>query len=247
MFSTVRPNESAQRARTIYRTFRWLALGVALSLFFVLYTPIPVHAGVFSAIRGLFSEKITTAITIESNGAQTTTLLQAAIHSDPNPSKGGGDIMVDRGALVAETGPSSLTGDMVLPTNGEISVYVVREGDSLSQIAEMFSVTANTILWANDIARTRAHLIKPGDSLIILPVSGVRYAIQKGDTLASVARTYAGRVDDIIAYNGLLSENDIHIGDSIVIPGGRIAEPPVSQKTIAKTYTSTQTGVPNKA
>lgn len=159
-------------------------------------------------------------------------LLRAATHVDPNPSKGGGDVTVKDGALVPEQGPGGLLGETVMSSSGEISVYVVREGDSLSQIAEMFGVTANTILWANDLKS--ANLIKPGSSLIILPVSGVRYAVKQGDSIASIAKTYAGDVDDIIAYNGLASTTDIAVGDIIVIPGGRATAPPAPKKTIPK-------------
>ena len=35
----------------------------------------------------------------------------------------------------------------------QISIYVVREGDNLSQIASMFNVSVNTIIWSNDIDR----------------------------------------------------------------------------------------------
>ena len=38
-----------------------------------------------------------------------------------------------------------------------MSIYVVRKGDTVAQIAEMFDVSANTILWANDLKRTSPH------------------------------------------------------------------------------------------
>lgn len=212
-----------------YRTKKRLLSVAILPVALFLCAPFFAHAGVFSWI---FNGKTEVAEVIGPENAQTTMLLRAAIHVDPNPSKGGGDIVVDDGALVPEQGPEGLLGDMVMPTNGEISVYVVREDDSLSQIAEMFGVTPNTILWANDLKS--ANVIKPGDSLIILPVSGVRYVIQKGDTVASIARMYAGNAGDIIAYNGLASESELHVGDAIVIPGGKVPPPLAPQKTPSK-------------
>jgi LysM repeat protein len=179
----------------------------------------------------MFGEQTEAAVTVEPENAQTITLLHAATHIDPNPSKGGGDILVEDGALVADTGPGE-SDAMTIRENGQISVYVVREGDSLSQIAEMFEVTPNTILWANDIKK--ASLIKPGDSLIILPISGVRYVLKKADTLASIAKIYAGNVDDIITYNGLSSPTDISVGQTIVIPGGRVPTPPTPKKAAPK-------------
>lgn len=214
---------------------RLLVLAEVLPLFLLLCVPIFAHAGIFSAIVAIFNQETEATAAIPLENAQTIMLLRAATHVDPNPSKGGGDIIVNDGALVPEHGPGA-SNIMTMPANGEISVYVVREGDSLSQIAEMYEVTANTILWANDL--TSANAIKPGDSLIILPISGVRYVLQKGDTITSIARTYAGNIDDIIAYNGLLSATDISVGDTVVIPGGRVATLPVPKKITPKTSAS---------
>ena len=36
----------------------------------------------------------------------------------------------------------------------QISIYVVRKGDSISQIADMFGVSTNTVLSANNLKRT---------------------------------------------------------------------------------------------
>ena len=69
-----------------------------------------------------------------------------------------------------------------------ISVYVVRKGDTLSDIAKMFNVSVNTIIWANDLNGVRD--VHPNDTLIILPVSGVERTIVKGDTLKSLAKKY---------------------------------------------------------
>ena len=44
----------------------------------------------------------------------------------------------------------------------QISIYVVREGDNLSQIASMFNVSVNTIIWSNDI--DRGSKIVPGQT-----------------------------------------------------------------------------------
>ena len=219
----------ASANRMIRHTSKRLFLTNAVSLLVLLCIPLLAHAGLFSWI---FNGKTEVTKEVVPENAQTTMLLRAIPHIDSNPPKGGGDISVSDGALVPEQGPGGLFGDVVMPSSGEISVYVVREGDSLSEIAEMFGVTPNTILWANDLKS--ANLIKPGDSLIILPVSGVRYVAKKGDTIASIARTYVGDVSDIIAYNGLASESDIHTGDTIVIPGGKITPPPSPKKTVPK-------------
>lgn len=219
-----RDSRLKQVLRTTYRTPSRLPLAEAIPFvaLAVLAVPLCAHAGMFSALTSMLVGAETQAASVHmAQSAQNVELLKAATHPDPNPSKGGGDVLVDAGALVPEHGPAG-TGytDTASHTGGAISVYVVREGDSLSQIAEMFGVTPNTILWANDIKR--ADLIQPGDSLIILPISGVRYVVKSGDTLAEIAEAYHGDVDDIIAYNGLASATDIVVGETVVIPGGEI-------------------------
>lgn len=202
-------------------------LGVLpISLLFIL--PAFAHAGVFSALVSLFTEETkehTTAL-LETS-AQTVSLLRAAVHTDPNPSKGGGDILIDGDALVPEGGFA----EAEHKNGGEISVYIVREGDALSQIAEMYGVTTNTILWANDIKS--ADLIQPGDSLVILPITGVRHVVKSGDTLQKIAEKYDGQVADIMAYNGITDESAISVGDTVVIPGGEVPYTKVAPRAVA--------------
>jgi len=164
---------------------------------------------------------------------ETLPLLKAAINSDPNPTKGGVDIAMSEGsALIANTGPEG-----TLPyresgvKNGQISLYTVREGDSLSEISDMFGVSMNTILWANDIKS--AKLISPGMELLILPVSGVQHKVGKGETLAGIAKKYGADLDEVALYNGIESGAALAAGETIVVPGGEVV-----QKTVAKSTSS---------
>jgi LysM repeat protein len=152
-------------------------------------------------------------------------LLRAVVNTDPNPSKGGGDITISNGALVPDSGPLGTIAqvDQILPESDRISVYVVREGDSLSQIANMFDVSTNTIIWSNDIKR--GDLIHEGQTLVILPISGIRHTVKKGDTVKSIAIKYKGDVEEIVEYNGLPEDIILSIGDMLIIPNGKIDTP----------------------
>ncbi len=152
---------------------------------------------------------------------QETPALRAALNVDPNPAKGGGDISVSGGvALVSELGPSGTAADVEVARPGadQISIYVVRAGDTLSQIAELFNVSTNTIVWANDLSR--GSFIRPGETLVILPVSGIRHTVVKGDTVASLAKKYKGEVEEILDFNGLAAGSSLSVGEVVIIPYG---------------------------
>jgi len=168
---------------------------------------------------------------------ETLPLLKAAINSDPNPSKGGWEIAMSEGsALIAHAGPEgTLPYRESANKNGAISLYTVREGDSLSEIASMFGVSMNTILWANDLQS--AKLIRPGMELLILPITGVKYEVKKGGTLSDIAKKFDVPVEDIAAFNGLDSNATLAAGQEVIVPGGEIA------KTTSKSSSGTTTKV----
>jgi len=163
-------------------------------------------------------------------------LLEAAVNPDPNPAKGRGGVAVTGGsALIAYAGPEGTIADIDRTSSaGRISTYVVREGDSLSAIADMFNVSGNTILWANGIGKGD---LKPGMTLVILPVSGVRHTVASGDTLQSLAKKYGSDASEIASYNGLSSADELVKGNTVIIPGGELAAAP-AKKAAAKKSTA---------
>ena len=149
-------------------------------------------------------------------------LLEPAVNLDPNPSKGGGDIFIDDGALVPDASSGGDLSPLERPASSQISIHIVREGETLSHIAELYSVSVNTIAWANDI---QGRVIHPGQELIILPITGVRYEVKKGDTLASIAKKYEGDLEEIANYNELATDASLAVGDVVLIPNGVMAPP----------------------
>jgi len=98
----------------------------------------------------------------------------------------------------------------------QVSVYVVRKGDTLSQIATMFDVSSDTILWANDMKK--GDKLVGGDVLMILPVSGVRHTVLKGQTLGGIAKKYNVNISDIVDFNDLSASSQLTPGDELIIP-----------------------------
>ena len=97
-----------------------------------------------------------------------------------------------------------------------ISIYTVRKGDTLEQVAKMYNVSPSTILWANDMKK--GSTLKPDQVITILPISGIKYTVKKGDTLASVAKKYKSNIDEIASFNNLDDGTVLAIGDEIIIP-----------------------------
>ena len=210
-----------------------------ISIFFLVSPFAYAHADFFSFLGDIF-EKTTTVFQKEKYNSQNMALLQAAINIDPNPSKGGGGItIVESNALLPEQGLRAGSGIEVLgPKSDQISVYVVRSGDSVSQIAKMFEVSAKTIIWANDL--NSAGVIQPGQTLVILPVSGVRHSVQKGETLASIAKKYDADIEEIMDFNGFEKDHTLAIDDTIIVPGGEMQiEAPTA---VARAYASASAG-----
>lgn len=153
-------------------------------------------------------------------------VLAPARNADPNPNKTPRELALSGGsALISEAGPEGTPPDTyAAPADNTISTYVVQEGDTLSEIAQSFDVSTNTILWANNLSSVKD--IHPGDTLVILPVSGIQHTIKKGETLASLAKTYGGDATDIAAFNGFDASAPLAAGAVVIIPGGEIASAP---------------------
>lgn len=187
--------------------------------------PLSVYAGFFSSGNNNDNQTVV-GLSSPTSVAQTSSSLDlpvlTAVHSaNPTSGRGGSDIYIEDGMALVSSGP---VGDDIIETSkransGEINVYVVRQGDSLSQIAEMFGVTTNTILWANDINNVSS--IQPGNALVILPVAGVRHVVKAGDTLDSVVKKYDADRDEVIDYNRLLG-TELTVGETLIIPGGAV-------------------------
>ena len=196
----------------------------AMVVALIVSVPMSVQAGFFSILFGGDDVATTTEPEV-SNEIIDIPLLTTLQNPNPVGARGGAEIVVDENVLVS-TGP--VGEDEIAESQsslGEIKVYTVREGDSLSQVAEMFGVTTNTIMWANDIARATA--IQPGEILVILPIVGIQHLVKSGDTIGTIAKKYEGDVDEILAYNSISSADSISIGDELIIPGGALHSAPV--------------------
>jgi len=119
---------------------------------------------------------------------------------------------------------------------GDIEIYVVHAGDTVAIVADMFGVSADTILSANNM--TKGDKLKVGDVLLILPYSGVEHTVVKGETLQGLANKYKVDMWDILSANDLDADAKIAIGEKIMIPGASLSSntntKPKSSSGVAK-------------
>ncbi len=122
-----------------------------------------------------------------------------------------------------------------IETRQEIIKYKVKADDTLSSLAAKFNISLETILWANDIKKS---IIKIGQEITILPVSGVLYTVKKNDTLGAIAEQHKAEIKDIIAFNGISEEGNVFIGDPLIIPGGQMPKKvsQIAQTPVANSY-----------
>lgn len=171
----------------------------------------------------------------ETGNSQTMDLLEGYLNS--NPSSIGGPVLAIVDDTVLSSGGDD-TGAFVDPGQsgtGEISVYVVHKGDTIGEIAKMFGVSTNTIMWANDL---KSQTLREGQELVILPISGVRHVVKSGDTLQSIATKYKADLEDVLSYNSIPAGAKITVGDIIIIPDGVISS---SKTAVASISSNNQT------
>ena len=168
-----------------------------------------------------------------SYNSQNTPLLSAPQVSDPSSAIGGASInFVEDSAILPVVGPMGSLADVDTYKLDQIATYTVRDGDSLSKIADMFGVSVNTIYWANNLKR--GDLIKTGDVLVILPVTGIQYIVKKGDSVKSLAKKFKSDEGEIISFNNLPADGFLTIGDTIIIPDAELTALPGSSGSISR-------------
>lgn len=121
----------------------------------------------------------------------------------------------------------------------QIKVYQTKTGDTLAGIAAVNGLNVQTLMWANKLT---SQSIKPGWFLVIPFTDGVLYKATSNDTLPDLAAKYNPEkynsdaktksaaadklLEKIISSNGLANAEDIDADRWIMIPGGKILQPP---------------------
>ncbi|MDO9581102.1 MAG: LysM peptidoglycan-binding domain-containing protein, partial [Bacteroidales bacterium] len=188
---------------------------------------------------------------LESSGvvynSQTIPFLESSINPDlKNTNELENIVIVQDGSFIYSEGP--FIPDVKFeksPLSDQISVYTVEKGDTLSEIAESFGVSTNTIRWENNISGEKISI---GQKLNILPVTGVKHIVKSGDNISNIADKYEAEMEYILIFNGISKEDILKLGDIIFVPNGIIkavvsqSSSSSSNKTTAVSNTKVQSG-----
>jgi murein DD-endopeptidase MepM/ murein hydrolase activator NlpD len=149
-------------------------------------------------------------------------------HYDAQNGMGGMAYLENSGFGVGDSGLIPAAGDVFgIPEPEEFSkpqmllyaAYVVKPGDTISDLARNFGLNQDTLISYNEIKQSR--LLQIGQVLKIPNQDGLLYTVKKGDTLAAIAEKYQTSSQTIRTVNELLSERVI-AGSGLFIPGARL-------------------------
>ena len=130
--------------------------------------------------------------------------------ANPNLIYTGQKLIVPSGETPDDTDGNSTSGQ---------TIYIVKAGDTLNQIAASFGTTARAIAVENNIRNI--NLIYVGQRLIIptnrYDLNHTLYKIRWGDTLYSISRRYGVPIATIVRLNRIQNPNLIYAGQTIRI------------------------------
>lgn len=138
-------------------------------------------------------------------------------------------------------GPESLSPDDVFQTQtsekprDKIVSYTVQNGDTISTIAKKFGISEETIKWSNNL---RSDKITAGDTLDIMPVTGISHKVERGDTVYSIAKKYSANAQAIVDYpfNDFVNPQTFSLveGQILIVPEG--VRPEEAPRFVRKTF-----------
>lgn len=128
----------------------------------------------------------------------------------------------------------------------EIVTYTVQKGDTVSGIAKKFGVSEDTVKWRNSLT---GDSITVGDTLEILPVTGIAHKVVSGDTIYTIAKKYSSNPQAIVdfPFNDFADPQtfSLVVGQTIIVPDGvqpQAAPIYIARRTYIAAGTSAVTG-----
>ena len=96
-----------------------------------------------------------------------------------------------------------------------MQIHVVQTGQTLFQIAQMYSTTVSAIAEANELPNPNRLVV--GQAMVI-PIVGSFYWVQPGDSLFSIAQQFGMSYQELARINGISVTQPLQIGLRLYIP-----------------------------
>jgi LysM repeat protein len=104
--------------------------------------------------------------------------------------------------------------------------YTVKEGDTLTELAQRFQASTTEIKKTNTLAN--ADHLRAGQKLNIptenskvdkMSLSGkwITYVVKRGDTLWDIAKSFGVMLEKLLLWNDLGSQTNLQVGDRLKI------------------------------
>ena len=137
---------------------------------------------------------------------------------------------IEQGVVSYNPDENSLTTVISVKPRDKSITYKVMAGETLTSISKKFSISADTIRWANDLT---SDTLKTGQELSIPPITGIVAKVASGDTIYSLAKKYRVDPQKIVnfPFNDFADLDTFSLtpGQTLYIPDGiKESAPPVS-------------------
>jgi murein DD-endopeptidase MepM/ murein hydrolase activator NlpD len=202
------------------RTMTWTVI-CALPIVATFLFSKTAHAGLLSFVNSILGgEQVSASVSASGPvfNSQTMPVLKGNVAFNPTAVLADQTIPLDDGGQTLLPDIASNNTDSTDAGNLQKSTYTAQQGDTLGSIANMFDISIDTIKQANNLT---SNTVKPGQTLTILPVSGILYTVQARDSLQLIADKTKSSVSDILTYNDLTISSIIKQGQQLIIPHGK--------------------------
>ena len=119
------------------------------------------------------------------------------------------------------------------PEGPVVETYTVQPGDSLADIAALYSTTEEELLRLNDLPEP--SLLYTGQTIVVpllsapapeppvaaSPPAANVHVVEEGETLSTIAERYGTTVDELLSLNDVPDPNNVLVGQPLILP-----EPP---------------------
>lgn len=137
------------------------------------------------------------------------------------------------------------------PTPMPPTSHIVRAGQTLWYIANLYQVELATLLWYNNLGADA--VIQPGQELTIrllegqapppTPTPQLTYVVKSGDTLLAIAANFRLTLDQLTSWNNITTSTVLRIGQELFIrqPPEPTAVPTLEEEMVAAAPSPTST------